>query len=1265
MTAPERISEPVVRGARPWIGKYRVLGKLGEGGMGAVYAAEDPELDRRVAIKLLHGTSETASARLVREARALAKLRHPNVVTIYEVGRDAGDAFVAMELVKGMTLRDWLRAERSIEERLEVLVQAGRGLAAAHAEGLIHRDFKPENVMVGADGRVQVLDFGLAKSAVEDDDVVPSSGGSGSGSLDSITRTGTVLGTPAYMAPEQFAAAATDARTDQFAYCVSLFEALHGFRPFGGATHAELSQAVASGTLVERQLSSDVPPHVQAAIMRGLAVDAAARFPDMKALLAALHAPPRRRRWILAVLAAAAVLVGGAVWIAANRSPASSSDEQLFARSGVPAPQPAPLAGDPLKVTVHRLSNGLTVFISPNRKSPRVESRLIIRAGSRDANGVGGLAHMVEHMSYKGTPRIGTLDYAAETPHLKKLRELYAAHARATSDADRAKLLEQIDAETVAASRFAMPSELTDTASALGVRRYHASTDHDATTFYADIPSNKFALWAKLEGERLANPVFRAFHVEAGVVFDEIHQRRSTGATQAMIDELVSTLYGNHPYAPSPGGTFADIVAEPFTATEAFHATWYVPNNAALVLAGDISAEQAIPVLERELARWRPRPLPRRDPRPVAPFAAEIRKTMKGMDLPLVVVGWRGVPLGHADEDALLALSVLFDHLAEAHVGRARMQSQTWPLIEAGMVLASAVPVSGRTQEDAIAALEDVIRAAQSGQFSEDTLAAVLLNYKLSQERAYDTNDARLAQMTGAYLAGRGWSYAVERKARVAALTKADLVRVANTYLTKQRVTMTSELGPYQMPAIKPPRITPIEPKAQQTKSPFVAELLAEETVDIPPRFVSEGRDYHLAETPAGPLIAVANTENDHYALRLRWEVGSRQLPILCAAIHALDHAGIGDADAGARRARWFGRAQTAQIGCTPDAVQVEITGVDATFDVGWEDVARWLAGDGITDALWQTAMGEHLEYRMWGRSGETLIDALDRYAAFGATSIYLTGAKSETLRRTSAGEAKGALRTLVSTRRTLAYFGPRAIDAIKLPPSLVVSREPVARTPARIAAVSGTRVITLDTGPNRAVNATIRIALGQLDLARLAHARVFASYLSSSGGGVLWDAFRTTRGITFSGGTASIDEPEGPNDDASLVIHLATTAEQVPKALELALSIVRDPKVQPDQVTLARRRSEEAFRANWIVPRDLAVTIAHWRVRDQITDPRGQMFEHTLRTGEKEVAKLVEGLASAPTYVTISGDVSAIDRARLQKLGTVEQVAPAALFTP
>ncbi|MBL8743732.1 MAG: serine/threonine protein kinase, partial [Myxococcales bacterium] len=230
------------------IGRYRVIGRLGEGGMGAVLAAHDPELDRTVALKILHESAGDERGelrdRLAREARAMAKLAHPNVVAVYDVGADpaSGQLFVTMELVDGTTLRDWLRTPRSSRAILDVFMAAGTGLAAAHAAGLVHRDFKPENVLVGRDGRVRVGDFGLARpprgAAASDAPLSPT-----------LTRTGAIIGTPAYMAPEQFLGEAADARSDQFAFAVALFEALRGERPFAGASLRELSENVVAGRL--------------------------------------------------------------------------------------------------------------------------------------------------------------------------------------------------------------------------------------------------------------------------------------------------------------------------------------------------------------------------------------------------------------------------------------------------------------------------------------------------------------------------------------------------------------------------------------------------------------------------------------------------------------------------------------------------------------------------------------------------------------------------------------------------------------------------------------------------------------------------------------------------------------------------------------------------------------------------------------------------------------------------------------------------------
>ncbi len=293
--------------------RYVVVETLGRGGMGTVVRAYDPRLRREVALKQLRADvlDSAAEARLVREAQAMAQLSHPNVVAVYDVGRSDRGVEIAMELVEGVTLREWLqRTRRSSEAVLEIFAQAGRGLAAAHAVGLVHRDFKPPNVLVGHDGRVKVTDFGLAKTegptSTEDRPSLdgPNEASSELPSLDNglsspLTRADTVVGTPAYMAPEQYYGDPLDARTDQYAFCVTLWEALVGEPPFDG-DHAQMAAAKAEGPPPWPR-SASVSRKVGDAIRRGLAPDQEQRWPSMDALLVAMDLGPSRRSWPLAL----------------------------------------------------------------------------------------------------------------------------------------------------------------------------------------------------------------------------------------------------------------------------------------------------------------------------------------------------------------------------------------------------------------------------------------------------------------------------------------------------------------------------------------------------------------------------------------------------------------------------------------------------------------------------------------------------------------------------------------------------------------------------------------------------------------------------------------------------------------------------------------------------------------------------------------------------------------------------------------------------
>ena len=367
------------------IGRFQVVGLVGKGAMGEVYAAYDPQLDRHVAIKLLRAgrsiDSVEGRARMMREAQAIARVSHPNVVVVFDAGTYQGRIFIAMEFVEGHTLGYWMHAQpRTWPEVLEVFTAAGRGLAAAHERELVHRDFKPDNVMIGADGQVRVMDFGLvqlagdrdrggaqvadddpgapaeehARPARPDDDLMstrpttrppvrstPARGVARRPGPDrnnfSLTRLGSSMGTPAYMSPEQFLGEPTDAATDQFSFCIALHEALYGERPFSGRDYDDLGHNVAAGFMRSPPKGTKIPPWIREILLRGLKVNPSERWPSMNDLLAQLEQQPAvvsRRRF---VAAAAAKLAG--VWepLRGDRpqeTPARSEIRRAFLATG-------------------------------------------------------------------------------------------------------------------------------------------------------------------------------------------------------------------------------------------------------------------------------------------------------------------------------------------------------------------------------------------------------------------------------------------------------------------------------------------------------------------------------------------------------------------------------------------------------------------------------------------------------------------------------------------------------------------------------------------------------------------------------------------------------------------------------------------------------------------------------------------------------------------------------------------------------------------
>lgn len=352
-------------GKGSFVGRYQIIQRLGAGGMGVVYRAHDPQLDREVALKLLRAArvgEQVSVLRMLREAKSAAKIKHPNVVTIYDAGEVDGRVFIAMELMRGTDLGKWFGQRPAWREVVRVMLQAAHGLRAAHEAGLIHRDFKPDNVVLEHDGNVKVLDFGLARTAYDVDaqpHVSPEL--ALQNTPEKLTRTGAMMGTLAYMAPEQYEQRPLDARTDQFSFCVTLFMGVYGYRPFGGFSPHALKANVLDGKIENPEQPTMAPTQLLELVRKGLATNPNDRFASMDELIAELQAILSRDAGTKAgarvsprmlVTGLSVVVVAASIgWLAQQRWWNEGSVEPASAMSSV---EPEPILDNTNGASIHR-----------------------------------------------------------------------------------------------------------------------------------------------------------------------------------------------------------------------------------------------------------------------------------------------------------------------------------------------------------------------------------------------------------------------------------------------------------------------------------------------------------------------------------------------------------------------------------------------------------------------------------------------------------------------------------------------------------------------------------------------------------------------------------------------------------------------------------------------------------------------------------------------------------------------------------------------
>jgi len=921
-----------------------------------------------------------------------------------------------------------------------------------------------------------------------------------------------------------------------------------------------------------------------------------------------------------------------------------------------------PLPNDPVKATIHRLSNGMTVYLSPDPQEPSIVAHVAVRAGSRhDPEQSTGLAHYLEHMVFKGTSKLGTLDYAKEKPHLDRIAALYDDLRKPGADA--AKINQEIDSETQKSAAYAIPNEFDQLYSRIGVTGVNAFTANDATVYIATIPKNRIAQWARVEAARYDDAVFRLFWPELEAVYEE--KNRSLDNPAFRIQEaMMRTMFPKHGYGYSTGiGEVEHLKKPAYGDMQAFFTRYYTPGNMAILLAGDVDAS-VIPLLEKEFAGFKRPAGDAVDPGELPNLKGRTAVSVTVPSNEGLVLGWPLVSAAHPDRYPLEVMDLLLldgtsgilkrDLLLPQKVANAGSNPSFQR--DAGWFELRADALAGQAPDDVERLLLALVAKLQAGDFTDSDLATAILSYEINQQRQIESNNGRLNLMEEAFISGQDWRDIVGRVETMRKVTKADVMRVAKRYLGSSFVVVRKIKGKSDLPKIDKPGITAVkvDPSRQGT---FAKAILEMPVSPIEPVALREGQDYERGTLATGPIITVKNQRNTLFTVGHEYDYGRADDKLTCLALEVMKVSGAGKRNAEQVSRHLHELGIIIDTGCTKGRANLVISGIDKNLEAGTALLREWLAEPMFDDATVKARVTSSLTERANAMAAPQAINAAAAsFARYAGDTEFLVVAKNKDLEAATPAQLKKILARFLTFKHRTSYFGPRTRDEASK--AVVLGTGKVATKPPRptkyrkpgsvfLADQQTAQTQVLLTWPRRGPANDNDRALGTL----------FREYVQP----LLFQEVREARGLAYSVG-GSFDPGFRKIDDASLFASVGTQGDKTHDALDAVLETLRKP-VDDSRLAIAKSGLAENHRVDRIPPRGIANTIYMWSDQGEQGDPRAARVERALKVGKADLEKWIKAALAQPPIVSVTGDRKKLDEARLKKLAPVTVVPLAELF--
>ncbi len=946
------------------------------------------------------------------------------------------------------------------------------------------------------------------------------------------------------------------------------------------------------------------------------------------------------------------------------------------------------VANDPMKVKIHTLKNGLKVYMSVVKDAPRIQTYIVTRAGSKnDPADATGLAHYLEHMLFKGSSKIGALDWNQEKVLLQKISDLYEKHRTAKPE-DRAAIYKEIDALSSDAALLVAANEYDKMISSLGAKGTNAFTSLDRTAYVNNIPSNELDKWLQIESERFNELVLRLFHTELEAVYEEFNISQNSDGRK-VFSAFMSALCPNHPYGTQTTlGTGEHLKTPSMVKIHEFFDTYYVPNNMAIVLAGDFDPDEAVAMIEKHWGKFKKKRVPTFKVAPQPAFTAPVVKEVFGVEKERVQLGWRLA--GATTDEALLAklaANILYNNktglfdinlVQQQRIG-AESGAGCWSANDFSFFYLYGEPLPNQPLEEVTNIMLKEVVKLQNGTFEDWMLEAIINDLEYKEIQTRERLMGRAYSMMDAFIFDQDWEQSTEEFERMRKFTKTDIINFAKNKLPidKLAIIYKREGEDPNVLKVEKPTITPIQVN-RDTASAFRKEINQLASSRQEPVFLDFKKSIQTQTLSRGvQLDYIHNVNNETFELEYIFQMGERHDDILPLAIKYLPYLGTNKYTAEELKKEFFKLGLNFDVHAGADVSYVILRGLDRSFDKGVELFEHILANIEPDEKVLQNMIAELQQERKDEKKDKNTVmrKAFVSYGTYGEISPYNRRLRPELMANVSSKDLIKRLKNLSSYEHEIFYYGSKKQTEV------AATLETYHKGPAELLPVPTERKFTQqETNKNQVlfVNfegmAQAEIMLlskgtPQFDLEQHIMNELYNQYFGAGLSSVVFQEIRESRALAYSAYTYN-SSPRKKENAHYLRAFVGTQTDKMKDAIPALQGIIEDIPISEDQIVNAVDAILKKMESERIIKSNIYWTLNSNQKRGYDRDLRADVYKKYKELAKDKTSAVkalkefhAQNIKGRKYTYLILADKSKVDLEYLKSLGEYKEVTLEELF--